>query len=548
MEANDTKILIDELADRPSPKTWGWIQKALMKLPRAAMDEVVAHAEAALAAWPDELREGATWHKGQLADRSPALRSPLWRLARTLRSAGRFTPLPSMTGDTPSALVGLHLVDVGSQAMEVLAPWSGLARLKSLRVEAWQAYQPGWAARLLDGLDPARIHALHFARQGEALDEVISALTERDWPHLEALTLPECRDEHVEAICGAGFARRLRALTLDPRALSEESAPRLLMGLGSGTVVSLELVREPRPVSATLAETIGGAYPGLASLRARLASGALASFCARAETRALSTLAATYESGTDAADCEALAAWPGATALRRLELVAGAKIDDAALAALAGSAHLSGLESATFEQCAFGEAGARALAGLGASLRELVIDRVPGLGDAGARALLASPAAATLARLALPETGVGDETARAVAEAASSLPELVEVDLSYGDVSIEGLRAILGSELAERLEGLHLSTPLDARRRLGAKGFEVVAAAEAPRLRRLSLAAQDIDYYAWLGRLMSSAVLQRVEEMDLRDNPNFPDPESIGFDIEHLSLPHLFEIRAGEGL
>lgn len=478
-------------------------------VPRAALDEVVAHAEQAVVAWPDELREGAPWHKGRLADRSPALTSPLWRLVRTLRCGGHFTPLPSMSMSVtdsphaPSRLVGLHVLEVGSQALEVLASWAGLAQLRSLRIQAWQGYQPGWAARLLHGLDPAQVRELHFVHQGEALEEVIAALTGHDWPHLEALAPPECRDEHVEAICNATFARSLRSLVVDPRGLGDEGARRLLADLGSGTVESLELVREPRPISVALAETIGGAYPNLASLRGRLARGALAGFCAHAETRALSTLHVCYESGTDAADCETLAAWSGAEALRNLEMGAGAKIDDDALAALGRSVHLTGLESVTFEQCTFGEAGARAWADGGAQPRELVIDRVRELGDAAAQAIIASAGSARLVRLALPETGIGDATARALAEAAPRMPALVEIDLSYGNVSIDGLRAILGSELAARLEGLHLCTPIDASRRLGPAGFELIASASLPRLRRLSLAAQEIDFYAWLDRLES---------------------------------------------
>lgn len=532
MEAKEAKQLIDELAGRPSAKSWRWIQQALVELPEGALADVAAHADVALARWPDALREGKPWHKG-----SRFMQTPLWDLVRALTNEGHLHPTPSMReGGPPSRLRVLRLSHLRAQGVEVLERWAGTAHGASLEVRTWKECAPGLATRLIDALDPSAIRELRLVDQGDAMPEVVRRLASTEWPALRELALSPLTDEHIAVLVDArAQLRHVEGLSVDLRGASEGAAAELMRALGP----QLRALSLTSPLGASLASEIGEHARSLGSLQARFTQGALAALCAPAAgSSGLDALSLEYGSETDADECASLAA--SAPRLRSLAIVLGASIDDAALAALAD---LSALEALSLEQCAFGDEGAEAFAARSrATLRELSVRLARSLTDRGVRALASAPALRELASLRLRETGVGDEGARAIA---ASLGALRELDLSYGDVGIEGLRAILESRVAERLESLEFNTPLDRTKRIGDEGAELVAGCRAlTSLRRLSLAAQDMDYDVVIERFSASPALAGLEELELGDNPGFLYDDETLLALREGGLTKLREVLA----
>lgn len=539
MNAGDARDLIDELAPRPSAKAWRWLQDALLELPGDALGEAVAHADAALVSWPDGLREGPDWY------RRYANSLPMWKLVRALTSRNGFlAPPEEAQGAPPTTITRLHLENVGADAVEQVEKWPGIADVRSLRVTSWAGYSPGLAGRLIGALRPAIVEELHFEKQGPAADDVVSALTAQPWPALRALGFTSCRDDHVDGLLGASFAGRLESLHLSQATLSAEAAAKLVAGLGGSRLEALSFVRLLDP---SLAAAVGASCGSLKSLRAPFATRSLAAFCLGAETRSLESLSLEYHSGTNAADCAVLAAWAGAASLRSFELVRGEGFDDAAFAALAGSAHLDGLRTLHLRECQLGDEGAEAWAARSnPGLRELVLATDRRLGDSGVLALTSSPGLSELRTLSLEEAAIGDESAKAIA-ASPQLRGLRELSLSRTHVSIQGLRALLKSDLAKGLEGLHLSYPSDKKERIGNAGAKLIA--EAPSLlglRRLSLAGQNMKQHVVVGAFGSSPHLVGLEELDLRDNPDFRDGMAAARLLRSAGLAKLREVQAAE--
>lgn len=532
MDGDEAKTLLDELAGRPSETAWRWIQDALVEVPPDQQDEVADHAERALAAWPDVLREGKRWHKG-----SPVLRSPLFRIVRALTNAGHLHPTPSMApAGPPSRLRVLRLADVGAQALDVLEPWEGMRRIEVLHLDRWKQYEPGLAGRLLATLDASVVRELGFVKQDAAMDEVVRALRDREWPALRSLAIGPLRDEHVGPLLAATSLGNVESLRLDLRGLGPEAALELVRGLGRSGVRELVFVS---PIDPPLASAAASRFGALDVLRAPFLPGALAAFASAAETCALRSLILEYGSKSDAAECGTLAACAGA--LRSLSITNGANIDDAAVAALAP---LSGLEALSLAYCTFGDEGLVALANASrATLRALEVRVAPELGDRGVSALASAACCAQLERLVLRETGAGDRAAEAIAK---SLRRLHELDLSHGAAGLQGLTALLESELAGTIEDLRFDTPLSRNKRIGDRGAERIAACERlTGLRRLSLAAQDIHYDVLLEHFGSATHLHGLEELDVTDNPEFFDGGETMEALRALGFSKLREVRAG---
>jgi uncharacterized protein (TIGR02996 family) len=130
--------------------------------------------------------------------------------------------------------------------------------------------------------------------------------------------------------------------------------------------------------------------------------------------------------------------------------------DDAMLAEVAPSPHLSGLTCLAFSSSRIGPVGARALANSPYLRRLTCLDLDNNsIGPTGAAALAGSPCLARLTELHLRRNGIGDAGARALA-GSPHLARLTELNLSHNDLGVEGAQALAASpHLSPRL-WLHL--------------------------------------------------------------------------------------------
>jgi uncharacterized protein (TIGR02996 family) len=193
-----------------------------------------------------------------------------------------------------------------------------------------------------------------------------------------------------------------------------------------------------------------------------------------------------------------LAGSPALSVLRELELDS-VPLHDAGVRTLAGSVHLANLRVLRLINCGVGPEGAAALAGSPHLARLTTLDlgfyhlpqgetdtsswraaalllNRPGpgncLGDAGVRALAASPHLGRLERLILAGNEITPAGAAALA-GSRRLKRLRGLDLSYNDLGAEGARVLAGSALLKRLRVLELEA-----NELGAPG--AAALAESP--------------------------------------------------------------------
>lgn len=515
----DRNALLAEILQLPvDSSTWVELTRLINSWPESeGLEAALDRAEAALEAWPDELRTGDRWW-----DAASKGREPRWRLARSIgfsRRGRQLSELTAMSANEAFARVTSLSIKVGKgpelvdELLEVVAKGKDLSHIRSLNLTGREIGLRG--AKALAKLALPALEVLDVSANGLG-KMALTGLLSAPWSgQLRKLDLAEnlCDLGAAQALAAANLGalqtlnlKRAQSVTDDSiAALAACELPELLE-------LSLEDCRFGPDGMAALAAA--GHWKKLSSLNLWGMDTACGNDGAKALAKhwAFPALSVLNIGGCKIGDsgAKALAGCDGMASVHTLD-IARSEFTSRGMTALANSKAFSGVKSIQMNWCKVNAIKAMGGTNLAKSIEELQIPRTS-CGDDGLLALLEGDGLSQIRLLDLTKNKLTDSGVEALVGASDKLKNLRTLIAGENAITGKGLgllcnsklelhslnveRSKLGSDVAKTITSSPLTKTLRdlnlRRSGLDDSGFAELCSTEFPGLRRLEVDAKAV--------------------------------------------------------
>lgn len=494
----DRNALLADILQQPAESgTWSELTTLINSWPESdGLEGALDRAQAALEAWPDELRTGDRWW-----DAASQGREPRWRLARSLsfRRRGRaLAELSAMSANEAFGRITCLSIEVskGPELVEELVGAVGkgkeLTHIRSVSLAGREIGQRG--AMALATLALPALESLDLSGNGLGKPALVSLLS-------------------------APWAGQLRTLRLadNPGNLGAMQA---LASADLAALQSLDLKGAQNVTCEAVAALAAADFPELLEIRLEdcrfgpdgLAALAAASHWTKLRSLNLSGLDEAF--GNDGAKALARSwAFPAVSVLN----IGGCKIGDSGAKALASCAGLSSVQTLDISRSVFNSRGMTALAHSEAfsGVRSIQMNWCK---TKAIHAMAGTPLAQSIVELRMPRTACGDDGLLALLQD-DGLAQVRLLDLTRNKVTDSGIEALVGA--ADKLQ--NLGTLIAEENAITGKGLGLLSNGGL-HLHRLSLAKNKLGVD--VGKTVAASPLRAtLRELNLRrtglDNSGF---------------------------